>query len=221
MLQQVLVQEQVGPCDERPRLDGEHAAAVVPARRHRPSARALGHPGRTRARPSSATRSPRRAPAQTSTPSAATARRDGDELRPRRRQVARHVVQRRHLRLLPGQADRRPARRRARDVHRRPAVAWRPRRAHARVLPHHRPPPPDRRLRGRAGTRLPPRGRGGGRDGVRVRVVPFRKGDGRGALPRCRRAADRGGDRPSPKSVSCTARRSSTTSSSRRCSPTA
>ena len=44
-------------------------------------------------------------------------------LRARRRQVARHVLQPRPLRLLPGQADRRRPRRRARHVHRGPARA--------------------------------------------------------------------------------------------------
>ena len=51
------------------------------------------------------------------------------------------------LRLLPGQADRGRPRRRARHVHRRPALRRGAGGAHAGVHPHHQPPPPDRGVR--------------------------------------------------------------------------
>ena len=87
----------------------------------------------------------------------ATARRDGDEYVLNGREVARHVVQRGVLRLLPGRADRWPARRRPGAVRRRHGRAGRARRAHPGVHPHARPPPPDRRVRGRPGAGEPPR----------------------------------------------------------------
>src|SRR6201992_2902002 len=69
-----------------------------------------------------------------------------------RGQVACDLVQHRRLRVFPGQADRRPARRRARDVHRRPAQSRRPGGAHAGLYAHDQPSPPDRGLRGRPGS---------------------------------------------------------------------
>ena len=62
------------------------------------------------------------------------------------------------------------------------------------VHPHHRPPPPDRRVRRRAGAGDAPGRRRGRRDDLRLRVVPVRAADGRRALPRRGRAADRRGD---------------------------
>ena len=59
----------------------------------------------------------------------------------------------------------------------------------------HRPPPPDRRVRRRAGPGVPPDRRRGRRHDVRLRVVPVRAADGRGAMPRRGRPAGRGGDR--------------------------
>ena len=57
-------------------------------------------------------------------------------LRAQRREVARDLVQQRRLRVLPGQADRRRARRRARDVPGRPAQPGRPGGPHPGVLAH-------------------------------------------------------------------------------------
>src|ERR1039457_2219156 len=59
-----------------------------------------------------------------------------------RRQVARHLVQHRRFRLLPGQAGRRPAPRRARHVLRGPAETRRQRAAHpaySHTISHHHP----------------------------------------------------------------------------------
>ena len=114
----------------------------------------------------------------------ATAHRDGDEYVLERGQVARHLVQHRRLRLLPGPAARRPARRRARHVPGRPAQPRRPGGPDPGLLAHDQPPPPDRRVRGRARPgREPGRGRGR-RDDLRVRVVQVRAADGRRPLPR-------------------------------------
>ena len=67
-------------------------------------------------------------------------------------------------------------------------------RPHARVHPHHQPPPPDRRVRRRSRARVAPRRQRGRRHDLRLRVVPVRAADDRGALPRRGRAVDRGGD---------------------------
>ena len=84
---------------------------------------------------------------------AATARRDGDDYV--LNGVKWHVTSYNDSQYCFFQAklDGRAARRRARDVRRRPADARRPRGAHARLHAHHRPPPPDRRVRRRAGAR--------------------------------------------------------------------
>ena len=91
----------------------------------------------------------------------ATARRDGDDYV--LDGVKWHVTSYNHsrVRLLPGQADRRGPRRRARHVHRRPAQRRGAGGAHPGLHPHHQPPPPDRRLRVGAGAGHPD-GRPGG-----------------------------------------------------------
>ena len=138
-----------------------------------------------------------------------------------RREVARDVVQLGRLRVLPGQAGRRRARRRARHVPGRPAQPGRPGGAHARVLAHDQPSSPDRRVHRRPGAGLAPGRRRGRRDELRVRVVPVRAADGRGALPRRGRPADRRDDRRSRSRGGCRAGRSASSARSRRCSPTA
>ena len=67
-----------------------------------------------------------------------------------RREVARHLLQLRRLRLLPGQARRRRARRRARHVPGRPPEPRRHRRPHAGLHAHDQPSSPDRGVHRRA-----------------------------------------------------------------------
>ena len=138
-----------------------------------------------------------------------------------RREVARHLVQRGRLRVLPGQAGRRRARRRARDVPGRPAQPRRPGGAHPGVLALDRPPPPDRGVHRRAGARDAPGRRRGRRDELRLRVVPVRADDGGRALPGRGAAADRGDDAASRPSGRCRASRSRCSARSRPCWPTA
>ena len=85
----------------------------------------------------------------------ATARRGRRRLPAERRQVARHLLQHRRLRVLPGQARRRAAPRRARDVPGGPAQPRGQRGAHPGLLAHDQPPPPDRRVRRRPGPGAP------------------------------------------------------------------
>ena len=142
-------------------------------------------------------------------------------LRPQRREVARDVVQPVRPRLLPGRPDDRRACRRAGDVRRRQRHPGHPRGAHPGVLPHLRPPPPDRGVRRRPRAGQPPDRRRGRRDVVRLRVVPLRAADDRGALPRRGRAAGR---RDAGLRGAAPGRRASTSptsSSCRACSPTA
>ena len=73
----------------------------------------------------------------------ATARRDGERLPAQRRQMARHLLQQRRFRLLPGQA----AQRRSRHVPGRPAQPGGPGGQDAGLLAHDQPPPPDRGVR--------------------------------------------------------------------------
>ena len=144
------------PGDQRPRLDPVDAAAVVHRGRVGAPARAVaGADGARRAaRVLRDHRGGRRVGRRRARGDRAPR---GRRVRAGRGQVARHVVQRRRVLLLPGEADRGAARRRARDVRRRPALPRRARGAHAGVLAHHQPPPPDRGVRGRARAGRPAR----------------------------------------------------------------
>ena len=193
-LQQVLVQEQARSGHQRHRLVHGDAARVVARRRQRPPARDAGCCRRCAARRRSATRSPRSTPARRLRPRGDRAPRRR-RLRARRGEVARHVVPRGRLRLLPGGADRRSARRRPGPVRastrtRRACASSAPRRTRTRW-----PRPPDRGLRGRAGPGDPAGRHRGGRHVLRLRVVPVRAADGRRPVPRGRGAAGGRGDR--------------------------
>ena len=191
-LQQVLVQEQCGRATNGLGWVMAHAAGLAARGRHAGAGRALGQAGGPRGDPRVLRhhRGGRRLRRRRDHLDGQARRR---RLRHRRRQVARHVVQRGRLRLRPGPARRRRVRRPARDVHRRPAlpgvrVVRTP--AYTHTLS---PRAPDRRLRGRPGAGGQPGRRRGRRDDLRLRVVPVRAADGRRALPRCRRPPGRGG----------------------------
>ena len=175
-----------GPGDQRAGLGRDHPAVLAARRGHPGPARAL-RPARDRGGAGGVLRDHRGG-------RGLRRRRDRGDRPPgrrrlpaQRRQVARDLVQHRRLRLLPGQA----AQRRARDVPGRPAQPGRPGGPDAGLLAHDRPPPPDRRLRGRARPGGEPGRRRGRRDGLRLRVVPVRADDGGGPLPRGGRAAHR------------------------------
>ena len=134
-----------------------------------------------------------------------------------RRQVARDLLQHRRLLLLPGQ----DGRRRAPHVPGGPADPGGERAAHARLLAHDQPPPPDRRLRRRPRPRRQPGRRRGRRHVVRAGVVPFRADDGRGPLRGRGRAPRRRDDRVRDDPWRPAVVRSPSTAWSRECSPTA
>ena len=193
--------------DERPRLDGDDAAAVV--RRGGNTGISVEQwldPG-VRGEASECYAITEEGAGSDVDAIQATARRDGDEYV--LNGVKWHVTSYNDASYAFFQAKLTggPHAGRARDVHRRSAVAGRSGGAHSRLLPLDRPPPPDRRLRGRARSRHASRRRRGGRDGVRVRVVPFREGHGRGPMHRGRRAADRGGHGVREGAASSTGRR--------------
>ena len=194
-LQQVLVQEQVGRVTNALAWAVSTPAVLAAARSPRPT-RSNGTscpPSAASAR--SATRSPRRTRGPTSTAIEATARRDGDDYLLNGDKWHVTSLQHRRLRLLPGQAGGRRARRRARDVPRRPAepraCGWSaPRRTRTRSATTTRSSPstdvrvPAANLVGAEGDGMT----------LRLRVVPVRAADGRRPLPRRGGAADRRDD---------------------------
>ena len=140
------------PGHQRAGLVPGHSPGLVARRSPTTTSASAGCCRPCAARCRSATRSPRSTPAPTSPtwrrPPAATATSTCSN------GVKWHVTSfnEADLRVLPGRADRRrrtPASRRcSSSTCRHPG---RPRRPHAGVHPHHRAPPPDRRVRGRAG----------------------------------------------------------------------
>ena len=143
-------------------------------------------------------------------------------LHPRRREVARHVVQLGGLRLLPGQAVGRPERRaRTRcssstcpadgvSVVRTPA--------YSHTISHHHPIVS---VRGGPGAGREHGRRGGRRHALRLRVVPVRADDGGRALRRCGATAGRGDDRVRDRAGGRRLADRRRSGRSRRCSPTA
>ena len=173
-----------GPGHQRARLGGGHPAVLAARRGHAGPDRAVRPAGHRAGSGRSATRSPRRARAPTSTrsrrPRAGTAT---DYLL---NGVKWHVTSYNSADFAFFQAklDGGPHARRARDVPGRPAEPRGPGGPDAGVLAHDQPPPPDRGVRGRARPGGEPGRRRGRRDGLRLRVVQVRAADGRGPLPR-------------------------------------
>ena len=218
--QQVLVQEQGGRATNALGWHARHPAVVVPRRGHARPDRAVRDPGH-QGREEECYAITEEGAGSDVDAIVATARRDGDELRARRRQVARHLVQPRRLRLLPGQADRRPPRRRARHVPRRPPgrrgpVVRTP--AYTHTISHHHPIVAFERG---PGPRLPDGRRRGRRHGLRLRVVPVRADHGGVAVPRRRGPPDRRDHRVRQGRASSTAARSPSSAPCRPCWPTA
>ena len=182
------------PGHQRARLVHGHAARVVGRRGHRRTRASAGCCRRRAARCQECYAITEEDAGSDVADLAATARRDGDDYV--LDGVKWHVTSYNEADYAFFQAvlDRRHAHRRARPVRGRPARRRGPRRAHPGVHAHHRPRTPDRGIRGRPGARATPRRRRGRRHDVRLRVVPLRATDGRGAMPRCRRPTRRGDD---------------------------
>ena len=142
-------------------------------------------------------------------------------LRPQRREVARDVVQRGRLRVLPGRAHRRAPTPASTACSSSTSHPRHPRGADSGVHAHLQPPPPDRRLRGRPGAGVAPVGIEG--DGMSF-VYEWFRFERLMIAARCLGAADRLVDEMHgvrARAGSSTASRRSSGSSCRACSPTA
>ena len=220
-LQQVLVQEQAGRVTNALGWVLAHAAGLVARGRHADQRERWLLPtvrGETRG----VLRDHRGgAPGSDVADLTATARARRRRLRPRRREVARHVLQRGRLRVLPGHAAtaRTPASTPcSSSTCPRPGCGWCAPRRTPTPSPTHHP------IVAFEGVRVPAThlvGARGRRDDLRLRVVPLRAADGRGPLPRRRRAARRGGHRVRAAADRRRGAADRPPARRRRCSPTA